>query len=86
MRVQIYSEELGEGVELIEQRSRQGETFLGLRIWLKTPQALLDHSTPEDDDRNAVTFWARSREDLQHLALQISAALNPRLNPIVPER
>lgn len=58
MRVQIYQEELGEGVEIIEQNSRNGEHFYGLRIWLKTCQPLLDHSTPEDDDRSAVTLWA----------------------------
>jgi hypothetical protein len=67
MRVQIYQEELGEGVELIEQTSRNGEKFFGLRIWLKTCQPLLDHSTPEDDDRSAVTFWAQTKEDLQKL-------------------
>jgi hypothetical protein len=33
MRIQVYGEELGEGVEFIEQTSRQGETFYGLRIW-----------------------------------------------------
>jgi hypothetical protein len=67
MRVQIYQEELGEGVEIIEQTSRNGEHFFGLRIWLKTCQPLLDHSTPEDDDRSAVTFWAASMEDLETL-------------------
>src|SRR4029077_3888107 len=36
MRTQVYSEELGEGVEVVKQTSRQGETFYGLRIWLKT--------------------------------------------------
>jgi hypothetical protein len=76
MRVQIYQEELGEGVELIQQTSRNGETFFGLRIWLRTCQSLLDHSTPEDDDRSAVTFWASSRAALDALVEQFSSALD----------
>jgi hypothetical protein len=73
MRVQIYQEELGEGVELITQTSRNGEKFYGLRIWLEKP--LLDHPTPEDDGRSAVTFWARELSDLIRLVDQIAATL-----------
>lgn len=76
MRVQIYDEELGEelgeGVELIEQTSRNGQKFYGLRIWLKTCKELLDHSTPEDDDRSAVTFWSPSKEKLRELAVAMA--------------
>ncbi len=53
-----FQEKLGEGVELIQTTSRNGEHFYGLRVWLKTCQPLPEHSTPEDDDRSAVTFWA----------------------------
>jgi hypothetical protein len=75
MRIQVYQEELGEGVEIIEQTSRNGEHFFGLRIWLKTCQPLLDHSTPEDDDRSAVTFWAGSLDQIRALYFQISNAI-----------
>lgn len=68
MRIQVYQEEMGEGVELIEQTSRNSEHFYGLRIWLKTCQPLLDHSTQEDDDRSAVTFWATNPKVLYDLA------------------
>jgi hypothetical protein len=73
MRVQVYQEELGEGVELIEVTSRNNQHFFGLRVWLKTCQPLLDHSAqdPEDDDRSAVTFWAASLDDLKKLAGEI---------------
>ena len=74
MRVQVYQEELGEGVEVIEQTSRNGEKFYGLRIWLKTCQPLLDHSTPEDDDRSAVTFWASEKIDLERLIAAMAVA------------
>lgn len=73
MRVHVYEEELGEGVEIIEQTSRNGQKFYGLRIWLKTCQPLLEHSAAEDDDRSAVTFWASSREALWALADEIHA-------------
>jgi hypothetical protein len=80
MRVQIYQEELGEGVEIISQTSRNGEVFVGLRIWLKTCQSLLDHSTPEDDDRSAITFWMNNsmgggEKELQKLVDQMASAL-----------
>jgi hypothetical protein len=75
MRVQIYQEELGEGIEVIRQTSRNGEEFWGLRVWLKTCQPLLDHSTPEDDDRSAVTFWAGDRQQLNDLIYDMSKAL-----------
>jgi hypothetical protein len=81
MRVQVYEEELGEGVEIVEQTSREGKRFYGLRVWLKSPQELLDHSTAGDDDRSAVTFWAADRERLLILNSQISDALFPEQEP-----
>jgi len=82
MRVQIYQEELGEGCEVIQQTSRNGETFYGLRIWLKTCQSLLDHSTKEDDDRSAVTFWCRNLGDLGILAYNMQEAITRAAPPI----
>ena len=80
MRVQVYQEELGEGVQIITQTSRNGEKFYGLRIWLKTCQPLLDHSTPEDDDRSAVTFWERTLDDIEGLIAKMhNAAINARV-------
>lgn len=81
MRVQIYDEELGEGVELVEQTSREGDKFYGLRVWLKSPPALLHHATAGDDDRSAVTFWSRDRERLRILNSEISDALYPAQEP-----
>lgn len=76
MRVQIYQEELGEGIELIRQTSRNNETFFGLRIWLKTCEPLIRHSTPDDDDRSAVTFWASSQDQLWTLVQQMVETVN----------
>lgn len=75
MRVHVYQEEMGEGIEIIETTSRNGEHFFGLRVWLKTCQPLIDHSTPEDDDRSAITFWARDFNDLSALVSEAAYQL-----------
>lgn len=55
MRINIYSEEMTPRVEKVTKKAN-GQTFYGLRFYLKSPEAL--HHTPEDDDTSAVTFWA----------------------------
>lgn len=77
MRVHIYQEEIpvNDACELIEQTTRNGEKFYGLRVWLNTCQALLEHSTAEDDDRSAVTFWAASPAKLAELVQDMALVL-----------
>jgi hypothetical protein len=75
MRINIYEEEMGEGCQIIPATSRNGEAFIGLRIWLHSPQELLDHSTPEDDDRNAVTFYFRGEQRLIDFVEQLNQVL-----------
>lgn len=58
-----------------EQTSRNGERFFGLRVWLKTCQPLLDHSTADDDDRSAVTFWAPTVEELRRFVTELHRAI-----------
>lgn len=67
MRVNVYDEEIDENSppEIIRKVSTNGEVFFGLRVWLKSCQELIDHSTPEDDDRSAVTFWTRDTSKLR---------------------
>lgn len=61
MRINVYAEELqredGRLVEMVQTKSRNGRLFTGVRVWLKSPAAILAHNTPEDDDSSAVTFW-----------------------------
>jgi hypothetical protein len=61
MRINIYSEELTDRVEQVE-KTVDGTVFYGVRFYLKSPPDL--HSTPEDDDTSAVTFWAPDRNAL----------------------
>lgn len=75
MRINIYSEELGEGCEVVRKTSAQGEVFIGLRVWLETPGSLLARSTA-DNDHSAVTFWMRSLEDAQALIDELQGAVD----------
>lgn len=67
MRVNVYSQELTNGIELIEQRASTGVTYSAVRIYLLSAQEL--HDRDGDDDRSAVTFWLpRSRRRRELLA------------------
>lgn len=50
MRINVYTEELTDEVEVIEK-----DGFHGLRFYLKSPKEL--HHDGDDDDRSAITFW-----------------------------
>jgi len=78
----IYREEFSDNVEVIEQTSRNGELFYGLRIYLQSPTSLINHSTAEDNDLSAVTFWVRDPKDLRFLSNRIHSAIATKF-PIV---
>ena len=68
MRVNVYSEEIsredGRTCQIVEKEASTGQLFFGVRIWLKSPAAILEHNTPEDDDSSAVTFWFADLDDV----------------------
>jgi len=59
MRINCYAEELLDEVEIITKPVYDDlfgkRTFYGVRVYLASPDVL--HSSPEDDDRSAITFW-----------------------------
>jgi hypothetical protein len=77
MRINVYSQELTNEVELIEKNGTDdnGEpaVFTGVRLFLLSPDQL--HHTDDDDDRSAITIWLPKSESrrkelsrtLQHL-------------------
>jgi hypothetical protein len=68
MRVNVYSQELTNEVELIRQESNTGVIYSAVRMMLHSAKEL--HHPPQDDDRSAVTFWLpKSRERREELAL-----------------
>ena len=76
MRVNVYSEEMSDRVEIIS-KEINGQKFTGLRIYLELPatvdgkqyQGPFMHG-PGDDDSSAVTFWGkRDLRDVLRIAL-----------------
>ena len=59
MRINVYTEELPDfgDVRAVErvQKTVNGKTFHGARLYLRSPGSL--HDRPDDDDRSAVTIW-----------------------------
>lgn len=55
MRVNIYSQELTEEVNVVEKKSNTGLVYTGIQMMFHSSEKL--HHPPEDDDRSAVTFW-----------------------------
>ena len=63
MRINVYSEELTERVELREKTAgNTGAHFFGLHFYLLSPGKL--HHDEKDDDTSAVILWSDSRERL----------------------
>ena len=55
MRVNIYSQELTDEVNLIGKESNTGFIYHAVQFILHSSDKL--HHPPKDDDRSAVTFW-----------------------------
>ena len=67
MRVNVYSEEMTDRVEIVS-KEIQGVTYAGVRFYLELPvsTALGETSGPfihreGDDDSAAVTFWGKKK-------------------------
>lgn len=55
MRINVYSQELTNEVQVEEKRSNTGLVYSAVRLMLHSSEML--HHPPRDDDRSAVTFW-----------------------------
>jgi hypothetical protein len=55
MRINVYSQELTDEVELEQKQSNTGIVYSAVRLILHSSPLL--HHPPKDDDRSAVTFW-----------------------------
>lgn len=55
MRINVYSQELTDEVNVIEKKSNTGLTYSAVQLMLHSSPLL--HHPPQDDDRSAVTFW-----------------------------
>jgi hypothetical protein len=60
VRVNVYAEEITDDIEVVTAHVKEtGDTYYGLRFYLKTHEDLLPPWHP-DDDTSAVTFWGKS--------------------------
>jgi hypothetical protein len=67
MRINVYSQELTNEVNVLEKESNTGLVYSAVQIMLHSSPML--HHPPEDDDRSAVTFWLpKSLERREELA------------------
>jgi hypothetical protein len=67
MRINVYSQELTDEVQVEEKRSNTGLVYTAVRVMLHSSPML--HHPPTDDDRSAVTFWLpKSQERREALA------------------
>lgn len=55
MRVNVYSQELTNEVNLISKKSNTGLVYSAVQLMLHSSPML--HHPPADDDRSAVTIW-----------------------------
>lgn len=91
MRVNVYSEELTDRIEIVEKTTPEG-TFTGLRFYLELPVKpgadseqirgpFIHH--PGDDDSAAVTFWGKQqlRELLQKALTLLEEHYAQRVTP-----
>ena len=60
MRINVYSQELTNEVQLIAKESNTGITYHAAQLMLHSSPML--HHPPADDDRSAVTFWLPKSE------------------------
>lgn len=55
MRINVYSQELTDEVNVIHKESNTGLVYSAVQMMLHSSPLL--HHPPLDDDRSAVTFW-----------------------------
>ena len=73
MRVNLYSDELTNRIEVLEKKTQAGQ-FVGLRIFIETPVTIKNvhgmkstfkgpfEKIDGDDDSSAVTFWCKATQ------------------------
>jgi hypothetical protein len=55
MRINVYSQELTNEIQVITKEADTGVVYSAVRLMLHSPDLL--HHTADDDDRSGITFW-----------------------------
>ena len=61
MRINVYSQELTDEVQVEEKESNTGLVYSAVRLILHSSPML--HHPPRDDDRSGITFWLPKSKD-----------------------
>lgn len=70
MRINVYSQELTNEVNVVEKVSNTGLIYSAVQLILHSSDKL--HHPPADDDRSAVTIWLpKSQERREELAITL---------------
>jgi hypothetical protein len=83
MRINVYSQEIANEVELVASKSNTGVTYSAVRFILHSSPAL--HHPPNDDDRSAVTFWLPKSADRRELLAKTFEIMAEKIREASPE-
>lgn len=83
MRINVYSQELTDEVNVIEKVSNTGITYTAVQLMLHSSPML--HHPPADDDRSAVTFWLPKSSVLRIRIAQAFEEMAARIRAAKPE-
>lgn len=75
MRINVYSQEITNEVQVETKTSNTGITYSAVRLILHSSPML--HHPPKDDDRSGITFWlprSKDRREAFAQALEYMAA------------
>ena len=82
MRINVYAEELTAESQIVKKTVNQ-ELFYGVRLFLKSPDAL--HYGTSDDDRSAITLWVPNTKKQGNSPQLVIDALRGMLGNIISE-
>ncbi len=83
MRINVYSQELTNEVNVVEKESNTGLVYSAVQIMLHSSPLL--HHPPKDDDRSAVTFWLPKSKDRREELARAFEAMAVRVREARPE-
>jgi hypothetical protein len=83
MRVNVYSQELTDEINVIEKESNTGLVYSAVQIMLHSSDKL--HHPPQDDDRSAVTLWLPKSEARRESLAQTFEAMAKAVRDAKPE-
>lgn len=83
MRINVYSQELTDEVQVVEKRSNTGLVYTGVMLMLHSSPML--HHPPQDDDRSAVTLWLPKSADRRESLAKALETMAQRVREAKPE-